>query len=91
MSSIGRATTSYVVVKINEFPTAPSVASTRVRHLIQLFAIVLGAASLAAWEAYERLGSPEGELALAQAVVYLGTAPKSNALYTAIGASSDAS
>jgi rare lipoprotein A len=48
MSSIGRATTSYVVVKINEFPTAPSVASTRVRHLIQLFAVVLGAASLAA-------------------------------------------
>ncbi len=41
--------------------------------------------SLAAWEAYERLGSPEGELALAQAVVYLGTAPKSNALYTALG------
>ncbi len=34
-------------------------------------------------ETYERLGSPEGELALAQAVVYLGTAPKSNALYTA--------
>ncbi len=42
--------------------------------------------TLAAWEAYERLGSPEGELALAQAVVYLGTAPKSNALYTAYGA-----
>ncbi|MCW3472988.1 replication-associated recombination protein A [Limobrevibacterium gyesilva] len=41
--------------------------------------------ALAAWEAYERLGSPEGELAIAQAVVYLGTAPKSNALYTAIG------
>jgi putative ATPase len=41
--------------------------------------------SLAAWEAYERLGSPEGELAIAQAVVYLGTAPKSNALYVAIG------
>lgn len=34
-------------------------------------------------EAYERLGSPEGELALAQAVVHLATAPKSNALYTA--------
>ncbi len=34
-----------------------------------------------AWETYERLGSPEGELAIAQAVVYLGTAPKSNALY----------
>ena len=32
---------------------------------------------------YERLGSPEGELALAQAVVYLAVAPKSNAVYTA--------
>jgi putative ATPase len=41
---------------------------------------------LAAWEAYERLGSPEGELALAQAVIYLGTAPKSNAAYLAIKA-----
>jgi putative ATPase len=41
--------------------------------------------ALAAWQAYERLGSPEGELAIAQCVVYLGTAPKSNALYTAIG------
>mgnify|MGYP006276231569 FL=1 len=39
--------------------------------------------ALAAAEAYERLGSPEGELALVQAVVYLGTAPKSNALYRA--------
>lgn len=39
-----------------------------------------------AWTTYERLGSPEGELALAQAVVYLGTAPKSNAVYTAFGA-----
>ncbi len=38
---------------------------------------------LGAWEAYERLGSPEGELALAQALVYLATAPKSNAVYTA--------
>ena len=36
-----------------------------------------------AWEAYERLGSPEGELALAQAVIYLALAPKSNAGYTA--------
>ena len=42
--------------------------------------------ALAAWEAYERLGSPEGELALAQAVIYLATAPKSNAAYTAISA-----
>ncbi|THD76033.1 replication-associated recombination protein A [Thalassobius vesicularis] len=36
---------------------------------------------LHAWEVYERLGSPEGELALAQAVVYLALAPKSNAAY----------
>jgi putative ATPase len=36
-----------------------------------------------AWEAQERLGSPEGELSLAQAVVYLACAPKSNAVYTA--------
>ena len=42
--------------------------------------------TLAARETSERLGSPEGELAIAQAVVYLGTAPKSNALYTALGA-----
>jgi len=41
---------------------------------------------LAAWDAYERLGSPEGELCLAQAVIYLGTAPKSNAAYLAMGA-----
>lgn len=39
--------------------------------------------SLAAWDAYERLGSPEGDLALAQCVIYLATAPKSNAAYTA--------
>jgi putative ATPase len=36
-------------------------------------------------EAYERLGSPEGELAIAQAVVYLACAPKSNAVYVAFG------
>jgi putative ATPase len=39
--------------------------------------------ALAAWDAYDRLGSPEGELSLAQAVIYLGTAPKSNAAYVA--------
>jgi putative ATPase len=38
---------------------------------------------LSAWETYERLGSPEGELALAQALVYLASAPKSNAVYSA--------
>ncbi|WP_339696790.1 replication-associated recombination protein A [Celeribacter baekdonensis] len=45
---------------------------------------------LHAWEVYERLGSPEGELALAQAVVYLALAPKSNAVYTAFKAARDA-
>lgn len=39
--------------------------------------------SMNAWQAYERLGSPEGELALAQAVAYLACAPKSNAVYKA--------
>jgi putative ATPase len=39
--------------------------------------------TLAAWDTYDRLGSPEGELAIAQAVIYLGTAPKSNAGYVA--------
>ena len=38
---------------------------------------------LQSWETYERLGSPEGELALAQAVIYLALAPKSNATYVA--------
>jgi putative ATPase len=41
--------------------------------------------ALAAWDAYERLGSPEGELAIAQAVIYLASAPKSNAAYRALG------
>lgn len=39
---------------------------------------------LNAWQAYERLGSPEGELAIAQALIYLATAPKSTAVYTAL-------
>ena len=38
-----------------------------------------------AWDSYERLGSPEGELALATAIVYLACAPKSNAVYVAMG------
>lgn len=41
---------------------------------------------IAAWQAYERLGLPEGELAMAQACVYLATAPKSNASYMALKA-----
>jgi putative ATPase len=39
--------------------------------------------ALAAWQAFERLGAPEGELAIAQAVVHCATAPKSNAVYVA--------
>jgi putative ATPase len=42
--------------------------------------------TIAAKDAYDFLGTPEGELALAQAVIYLGTAPKSNAAYKAFGA-----
>src|SRR5438067_1333816 len=41
--------------------------------------------AISAWETYDRLGSPEGELALAMLVIYLGTAPKSNAAYEAYG------
>ncbi|MBO5668067.1 MAG: replication-associated recombination protein A [Lentisphaeria bacterium] len=39
--------------------------------------------AIAAWESYDRLGSPEGELAIAELIVYLGTAPKSNSVETA--------
>ena len=46
--------------------------------------------ALSAWQAYERLGTPEGELAIAQCVVYLATAPKSNAVYAAFGAAQGA-
>jgi putative ATPase len=41
--------------------------------------------ALEAWQAYERLGSPEGELAIAEAVVYMAVAAKSNAVYKALG------
>ncbi len=60
------------------------------RRLIRMAAEDVGLAdpralriALDAMETYERLGSPEGELALAQAAVYLACAPKSNAVYTA--------
>jgi len=46
--------------------------------------------ALAAKDVFDFLGSPEGELALAQAVVYLASAPKSNAVYTAFGAAQQA-
>lgn len=42
--------------------------------------------ALDAWETYERLGSPEGELAIAQAILYMACAAKSNAVYTSWGA-----
>ncbi|MEJ2553504.1 MAG: recombination factor protein RarA, partial [Gammaproteobacteria bacterium] len=42
--------------------------------------------TLNAWDVQERLGSPEGDLAIAQAVTYLACAAKSNAVYTAFGA-----
>jgi putative ATPase len=45
---------------------------------------------IAAKDAYDFLGSPEGELALAQAVIHLATAPKSNAAYKAFGSASSA-
>ncbi len=45
--------------------------------------------ALDAWQVQERLGSPEGELALAQAVTYLACAPKSNAVYKAFAAAQD--
>ncbi len=42
--------------------------------------------AIAAWDAYERMGSPEGDIALAELVIYLGTAPKSNRTDKAIHA-----
>ena len=45
--------------------------------------------ALNAWETQERLGSPEGELSIAQAVIYLACAPKSNAVYNAFNAARD--
>ncbi len=45
--------------------------------------------ALSAWDAYDRLGSPEGELAIAQCVIYLGTAPKSNAAYEALSGANE--
>lgn len=46
--------------------------------------------ALAAWQSYERLGSPEGDLAIGQLVIYLATAPKSNAAYAAFKAANRA-
>ena len=64
-----------------------------IRRLVRMASEDIGLAdpralrlTLDAAETYERLGTPEGELALAQAVVYLAVAPKSNAVYTAYSA-----
>jgi putative ATPase len=63
------------------------------RRLVRMAAEDVGLAdpralriALDACETYERLGSPEGELALAEAALYLAVAPKSNAAYVAFGA-----
>ncbi len=47
--------------------------------------------AISAWDTYERLGSPEGELAIAELIIYLGCAPKSNSAYTAWSAARKAS
>lgn len=63
------------------------------RRLVRIAAEDIGLADLHAasicietWQAYERLGSPEGDLSLARAVCYLALAPKSNAVYKAFNA-----
>ena len=67
------------------------------RRLVRIAAEDVGLAdpralaiTLAAKDAYHFLGSPEGELALAEATVYLATAPKSNRVYTAFGQATEA-
>jgi len=67
------------------------------RRLVRMAAEDIGLAdpralslALAAKDAYHFLGSPEGELALAEATIYLATAPKSNRVYEAFGRASDA-
>ena len=67
------------------------------RRLVRIAAEDVGLAdpraltlTLSAKDAYHFLGSPEGELALAEAVVYLATAPKSNRVYAAFGQATDA-
>ncbi len=45
--------------------------------------------ALSSWEIYERMGSPEGELVIAQLVIYLATSPKSNSVYKAFGKAMD--
>ncbi len=73
--------------------TAARIRSYVGRRMIRMASEDIGLAdpralslALAAVETYERLGTPEGELALAEAVLYLACAPKSNAVYTAYGA-----
>lgn len=66
------------------------------RRLVRMAAEDIGLAdpnaltqAVSAWQAFERLGSPEGDLALAQAVVYLASSPKSNAVYKAYNSALD--
>ena len=58
-------------------------------QIAQRVVFALGLA-LAAWEAYQRLGSPEGDLALVQAAIYLALAPSSDATYRAAKAAKEA-
>src|SRR5262245_45449670 len=67
------------------------------RRLVRMAVEDIGLSDPRAWrvaldacETYERLGSPEGELALAEAALYLAVAPKSNAAYLAFGAAREA-
>src|SRR2546430_2540622 len=76
---------------------APVSPPPRCRRLVRTAAEDVGIAdpraltvALAAKDAYHFLGSPEGELALAEATVYLATAPKSNRVYEAFGRATDA-
>lgn len=66
------------------------------RRLVRFAAEDIGTAdnrsltlALDAWDAYHRLGSPEGELCLAQAVLYMSAVPKSNAVYAALGTATE--
>jgi putative ATPase len=68
-----------------------------VRRLVRMAVEDIGLAdpqalvqAIAAKDAFDFLGSPEGELAVAQAVLYVASAPKSNAAYTAFGAAKEA-
>ena len=80
----------YWLARMLEGGEAPSYIC---RRLVRIASEDIGLADLhassiciEAWQSYERLGSPEGDLSLARAVCYLALAPKSNAVYTAFSA-----